>query len=547
METIEQVEVEETPSFKDCVFYAVTAQTPWWIVSCLLHVLVISLAGLASMNINLETDSELIITTSEFIEKKAFIEVKNEKDKDKINILNRDKNSTKTDDETKDVTGIEIPKDILDKAEISDHFETVNPDRPDTQSAFGVENATMFYSSKGIVDEVGGGGQGGVGFDDIIGVGGLASAGSGNGWGGGNGNGTGNQDGNGHGSFGSRIGGGRVLRVKKSGGSSKTEHAVDIALRWLAYHQESDGHWNAKKYGADVKTDTAITGFALLAFLGAGHTETTGEYRGNVQRAVAWLISKQDADGMVWDTSDEGAHRAKGYPNAIATMALAEAAGMANVPGTKAAAQKAITYATEKHQAGDGYEKGGWRYNPKQPGDTSVTGWYIMAMKSAKIAGLKINPLAWDGAFKFLDSVEKKSDYASVYWYTPTEAHESSQHRLTAIGCLARQFLGHKKEELQASVEGFVKKGGLPKWGDNTDLYYSYYGTLCVFQQGGDIWNNWNNAMKEAYIPAQRKDGDETGSWDPLGAYSSEWGRVGQTALVCLALEVYYRYDKVTK
>lgn len=32
------------------------------------------------------------------------------------------------------------------------------------------------------------------------------------------------------------------------------------------------------------------------------------------------------------------------------------------------------------------------------------------------------------------------------------------------------------------------------------------------------------------------------GSWDPVGDYSTEWGRVGQTALSCLCLEVYYRY-----
>ena len=218
---------------------------------------------------------------------------------------------------------------------------------------------------------------------------------------------------------------------------------------------------NAKKHGASAKTDTAVTGFALLAFLGAGHTEKVGEYKGNVQRASAWLKSKQDADGMIWDTSDDNAHhRAKGYPCAIATLAIAEAAGMANVPDTRAAAQKAIDYCTEKHQQGDGSDKGAWRYSPKSEGDTSVTGWFIMALKSAKVAGLAVNPASFDGAIKYLDKVEHKieggggSSYGtpSVYWYMVNAEHAQTAHRLSAIGNLGRQFMGWKKEDLQASV-----------------------------------------------------------------------------------------------
>ena len=222
---------------------------------------------------------------------------------------------------------------------------------------------------------------------------------------------------------------------------------------------------------------------------------------------------------------------------------------------SSAAAQKAVNYCTEKHQGGEASDKGAWRYGPKEAGDLSVSGWFTMAIKSAKVAGLHVNPASFDGMIKFLDSVEKKdggtgNGYgpASRYEYMPGQPHEGTQHRLTMIGNLARQFMGWKKEDLQASVDWAVNKGGVPSWGANgetCDLYYWYYGTLCVFQQGGDLWKKWNEGMMPSLVNNQCKVGDDTGSWNPVGDYSTEWGRVGQTALSALCLEVYYRYALV--
>jgi hypothetical protein len=232
-------------------------------------------------------------------------------------------------------------------------------------------------------------------------------------------------------------------------------------------------------------------------------------------------------------------------------MALAEAAGMGRVADTIVAAQRAIDYTVQKHQQGVGYDKRGFRYNAQQAGDLSVSGWFTMQLKSAKVAGLKVDTQSFEGMIKFLDSVEMKGaggdkgyGPASIYKYTPEDAAENRAHRLTAIGNLCRQFMGWKKEDLQSSVSWFVEKGGVPDgWGnDKTDLYYWYYGTMCTYQQGGDVWKRWNEAMRKTFVENQRKDGDEKGSWDPVGDYSSEWGRVGQTALCCLCLEVYYRY-----
>ncbi|MCK6508262.1 hypothetical protein L6R53_33705, partial [Myxococcota bacterium] len=105
--------------------------------------------------------------------------------------------------------------------------------------------------------------------------------------------------------------GGRLRRAVAGGGGKATESSVDAALAWLARHQEKDGSWDCDKYldnkatrwgyqaSFSAKYDPGITGLALLAFLGAGHTEKIGKYKGNVQKGIAWIIAQQAADGSI--------------------------------------------------------------------------------------------------------------------------------------------------------------------------------------------------------------------------------------------------------
>jgi len=353
---------------------------------------------------------------------------------------------------------IQVPPDILAKAELGDHFETINPDRPDTQSAYGTPDAHMFHSVSGNAEAAGGGGTGGVSFDEVIGVGGSSSPGKGGGWGGGEGTGIGNDKGPGRGSFGQRLGGGRRLMVMRHGGSRATESAVDRALRWLANHQEPDGHWDCAKYGGGSH-DMAATGFALLAFLGAGHTEKVGTYKDHVKRAVRWIIEHQGADGML---------QGSGYSHAIAGMGIAEAAGMARLPDTIKAAQKAIDWTTKRKEGNYDEGAGPWRYHgatTMEGADLSVTGWFIMQLKSAKVSGLDVPKSSFEKAIKFLDlcmvSVKKDEGYGptNTYNYQPAKQHGV---RVWAIGNLGRQFLGWKKEELENSVKYFMEKAGVP-------------------------------------------------------------------------------------
>ena len=97
------------------------------------------------------------------------------------------------------------------------------------------------------------------------------------------------------------------------GCNERSEAAVEAALAWLAANQEPDGRWNASRHGgfreekvlghdrqsAGEGADSGVTGLALLAFLGAGHTHLEGTYRTTVQRGLEYLVAIQKTDGSL--------------------------------------------------------------------------------------------------------------------------------------------------------------------------------------------------------------------------------------------------------
>lgn len=105
-----------------------------------------------------------------------------------------------------------------------------------------------------------------------------------------------------------------------------------------------------------------------------------------------------------------------------------------------------------------------------------------------------------------------------------------------------RQFMGWKREDLAPQVTAAVQAFKGPSTGkDDSNVVANYFGTLAVFQQGGQLWKDWNTKMKQSLVEAQGVGGNTKGSWEASGAWSGA-GRVFATAMNALCLEVYYRY-----
>lgn len=318
--------------------------------------------------------------------------------------------------------------------------------------------------------------------------------------------------------------------LRQMGGNEETERAVRLALDWFRSHQSADGRWSGRNFDdrcgacagpAEIDADAAMTGMVLLCYLGAGHTHTgDGPYRPQVRRAIDWLVARQAPNG------DLRAGETM-YSHTVATVALCEAFAMTRDGTLEAPTKRAAAFLFQ------GAAKGGGRRD-----GTSVLGWEVMAMESARRAGIQTPRTTFESARRFLDSVAVPGE-PGKYAYRRGDAPSAA---MTAEAMFVRQLLGHSREEPIMEQSAAFILDTPPRWKDGAPTYYWYYATLALFQQQGEPWERWNTALAPELLKNQRADGPATGSWDPQDQWSKLGGRVYQTAVCTLSLEVYYRY-----
>ena len=338
--------------------------------------------------------------------------------------------------------------------------------------------------------------------------------------------------------------------------------AVEAALDWLARHQSPDGSFDCDGFSALCREgkcpgaggplfDPGVTGLAVLPFLGVGETHKTPKHGETVRNALKYLQGVQDAEGCFGPRTSN--HFV--YNHALGTLAMAEAYGLTSSPLFKESAQQGVDFALRCRNP---YLA--WRYGVRpQDNDTAVTGWMVMALRSAKTAGLEVDDQAFQGAIAWLDKVTEPG-YGRVGYTArgngPARPQElmdrfpaDRSESLTAEGILARVLCG------QGPENEWVQKGAdlclrcPPRWdaeAGTIDFYYWYFGTLAQFQVGGDRWKQWSEALGQALPPWQRGEdsGCARGSFDPVDPWGVDGGRVYATAINACTLEVRLRYGK---
>ena len=194
--------------------------------------------------------------------------------------------------------------------------------------------------------------------------------------------------------------------------------------------------------------------------------------------------------------------------------------------------------------------------------DTSVSAFVMMALKDAKLCGIKFDySKACKGLTAYYQSICTGKHKGIGQYRSIASAPLPRRHSNTAIVLLCRQLMGKRrsnpaiKEGVEYILQEGIKYSTTGRFEDDEGLYYVYYASLGMFQYGGKEWKKWNKMMKPALLKAQIKGGCADGSWPVANdkeipnyfqkrfSFEKQAGKVYTTTLAILTLEVYYRYS----
>ncbi|MCA9043291.1 MAG: terpene cyclase/mutase family protein [Planctomycetaceae bacterium] len=312
------------------------------------------------------------------------------------------------------------------------------------------------------------------------------------------------------------------------------EQAVDASiarsLEFLASQQQPNGSWRTDSWG----DSTAITSLAVMSFMAAGHVPGEGPYGDQITRAVMWVVSLQEQNGMLINSQ-----RTHGpmYSHGICTLMLAEVCGMmpdSDAPVVRRALERAIRLILQS-QAYDKNDRhqGGWRYQiDSRDSDLSVTGWQVMALRAAKDIGCDVPADAIDGAVGYVKACGVRENRG--FGYQPGNGPTPT---LTGTGIMCLEVCGaHHTEEAMGGANWLLAN---PLRERDSYFYYGvYYTGVGMYKMGGDFADNNRRHLIETLLPIQ----DADGGWTPTHGSERGAGRIYSTSLAVLALAIDYGY-----
>lgn len=317
--------------------------------------------------------------------------------------------------------------------------------------------------------------------------------------------------------------------------TAATDQAIQKGLSYLHGKRHRDGSYGTGGYNGNV----AVTALAAMAFMCGGHQPNRGTYGKAVLDALRFILKKENVAGN-WPgfihnplASPHGAM----YGHGFATLFLGEVYGMVHEPGLRTEVRDKLRRAVQLILDAQkrNLEKA-WRYEPNsQDADLSVAVCQIMALRSARNAGILVPKAAVDDCVQYVKSCQDRIGGWFKYTSRGGGMGGAQSFARTAAGVSALYSAGiYQGREIESGLKFLArhKPAGRVFRPDLHYFYGHYYAVQAMYTAGGDYWRTWFPAIRDELLDSQNADG----SWsDQL---CTHYG----TAMACIILQVPNNY-----
>lgn len=335
----------------------------------------------------------------------------------------------------------------------------------------------------------------------------------------------------------------------------RVDISIERSLDWLANQQQRDGSFPTFPTG-----QPAVTGLCVMAFMSAGHEPGNGKHGDVIQSAIEFVMSTQREDGLFsfvkpiqpvthWH---QATHTAM-YNHAIAGLALTEVYGMSSgqdLGELTASIDKALQFAYTKQRPPGPHriEDGGWGYleyaneGPNRgETDLSVTGWYLMWLRSAANAGFDIPEKRVQSAADYVEACFDEE--TGRFCYGPVSGDRSSSRGMMGAGILSLAMAGRHSSKIAIRagdwlLENPVDRYNVPSNRSMDRFHYGvHYASHSMYQLGGNYWKQFYPTLVKTMLSGQLPNG----AWPPDSTSDRRFGNSYTTALAVLSLSPPYQ------
>ena len=287
---------------------------------------------------------------------------------------------------------------------------------------------------------------------------------------------------------------------------ARVQKVVTHGLDWLANNQSRLGHWSAN----EGRYPTAMTALAGVAMLCEGSTTTQGRYARSIRRAVDYLLSRSQPNGLIGDPKHDDRYTyGHGYSMLFLSQVLGEEEDEARRQELIDVLTRAVVFTGQAQT-----QAGGWGYvsakdnSDFDEGSTTIT--QVQGLRGCRNAGVSVPKEIIDKAVTY---IRKCTLPDGGVQYSSKGGGGRPAITAAAIACLfnAGEYDSKYVPNLLKYCEnnlGEIANQGFGHW-----HYAHYYYAQVLYREGGKKWEDYREKVN-AKLLGEANDNGKFAIWN---------------------------------